>query len=144
MTLCDFEQGFIGNCGLIAALAALSQRPEFLKEIAPKSKQTRGGIKLQFNMFCEGEPITLEIDDSLPFDENNSLVYATAQRKANLFLSSLFEKVYVKQACNYSYERCVSTRKISYFTKYTSLVNKNSSLVFSFSLPFIKYLKVFK
>ena len=32
--LTDFKQGYIGNCGLIAALAAISQRPEFLTEIA--------------------------------------------------------------------------------------------------------------
>ena len=116
VTLCDFEQGFIGNCGLIAALAALSQRPEFLKEIVPKILQTSQGILLQFNMFCEGEPITVTIDDSLPFDENNCLVYANAKRKENLFLSSLFEKVFVKHACNYSYERCKATRSMFVFS----------------------------
>ena len=36
VSLSDFKQGKIGNCGLIAALAAISQRPEFLSEIAPK------------------------------------------------------------------------------------------------------------
>ena len=99
----DFKQGFVGNCGLMAALAALSQRSEFLTKIAPTIEQTSDGIELKFNMFCEGKSITIKIDDSLPFDEDNALVYATAQRKANLFISSLFEKAFVKQACNYSY-----------------------------------------
>ena len=67
-------------------------------------------------MFCEGEPITVTIDDALPFDENNCLIYANAKRKANLFLSSLFEKVFVKYACNYSYERCEATRSMFAFS----------------------------
>ena len=33
---CDFQQGNVGNCGLIAVLPALSKRPKFLTEIAPK------------------------------------------------------------------------------------------------------------
>ena len=105
----DFVQGDVGNCGLIAAFAALSQRTEFLKEIAPTIYSTRDGIKLQFNMFCEGEPITVIIDDTLPFEENKYLVYADSERTDNLYLSSFFEKVFVKQACNYSYERTIST-----------------------------------
>ena len=32
---CDFEQENVGNCCFVAALASMSQRPEFLTEIAP-------------------------------------------------------------------------------------------------------------
>ena len=119
MIFSDFQQCGIGNCGLIAALAALSQRSEFLTEIAPTIYPTSDGIKLQFNMFCKGEPITVIIDDALPFDKNKSLVYANAKRKENLFLSSLFEKVFVKQACNYSYERCKGTRTNFAFSSFS-------------------------
>ena len=72
----DFKQGSIGNCGLIASLATISQRPEFLEEIAPKIEQTSDGLKLHFKMFHEGNPIIVTIDDALPFDENNCLIYA--------------------------------------------------------------------
>ena len=56
VSLSDFKQGDIGNCGLIAALAAISQRPEFLSEIAPRIEHTSEGVKLHFNMFHNGIP----------------------------------------------------------------------------------------
>ena len=109
----DFEQGPIGNCSLIAAFAALSKRPEFLTEILPK---IISGDNYLFNMFCEGKPTKVVIDDSLPFQENNnneySLVYGRGNRKENLYLASLFEKVFVKQAWNKSYERCIAARSL--------------------------------
>ena len=61
--LSDFKQGKIGNCGLMAALAAISQRSEFLTEIAPKIEHTSEGIKLHFKMFYKGNPIVVTIDD---------------------------------------------------------------------------------
>ena len=89
---------------MLAVLASLSQRPEFLQEIAPQIEQTSDGVKLHFNMFCEGERKIVTIDDALPFNQNNSLIYARSLRNNNLYLASFFEKVFVKQACNYSYE----------------------------------------
>ena len=74
----DFMQGDIGNCGLTAVLASLSQRPEFSAEITPKIEQTSEGVKLQFNMFFKGKPKVVTIDDALPFDKNNALVYASS------------------------------------------------------------------
>ena len=44
VSLTEFKQGDIGNCGLIAALAAISQRPEFSTEIAPRIEHTIKGI----------------------------------------------------------------------------------------------------
>ena len=44
---CDFEQGNVGNCCFVAALASMSQRPEFLKEIAPFIHRTSKGVELQ-------------------------------------------------------------------------------------------------
>ena len=76
----DFQQGKLGNCGLIAALATMSQRPEFLEEIAPKIEQTSEGVRLHFKMFLEGKPVIVTIDDALPFDENNCLIYARSLR----------------------------------------------------------------
>ena len=44
VSLFDFKQGDIGNCGLIAALATISQRPELSTEIAPRIEHTIKGI----------------------------------------------------------------------------------------------------
>ena len=71
VSLTDFKQGDIGNCGLIASLAAISQRPEFLSEIAPKIEHTSEGVKLHFFMFYKGKPTIVTIDDKLPFKKPN-------------------------------------------------------------------------
>ena len=105
----DFSQGDIKNCGLIASIASLSQRPEFFEEIAPQIEQTSEGVKLNFNIYYKGNKKTVTIDDALAFDKNNSLVYARSAQNDNLFLASFFEKAFVKQACNNSYDRGVGT-----------------------------------
>ena len=74
--MCDFKQGYLKNCGLIAVLAALSKRPEFWTEIAPKIIQLRNKCKYIFSMHHQGRPIKIIVDDSLPFDKENNLVYA--------------------------------------------------------------------
>ena len=113
----DFKQGSIGNCSLIAAFAVLSKRPEFLTEILPK---IISGDNYSVNMYCKGKPIKVVINDSLPVYENNnneySLVYAQGNRKENVFLASLLEKAFVKQACCYSYKRSIGTRALFAFT----------------------------
>ena len=65
--LSDFRQGKIENYGLIAALAAISQRPEFLSEISPKIEYTSEGVKIHFIMFYKGKPTIVTLDDNLPF-----------------------------------------------------------------------------
>ena len=99
ISLTDFYQGYIGNCGLITALAAISDRPEFLSEIAPKIIHTSEGVKLIFNMFYKGRPKVVTIDDKLPFikpnfvrlsDEKLSLIYARSAQNDNLYLASFF------------------------------------------------------
>ena len=101
----DFKQGHIGNCGLIAALASLPKRPEFLKEIAPKTIKDRDGKKLEFKMFSQGKPLKVTIDYNLPLDNNNSLIYARSARNEKFYLASYFEKAFVKQACFNSYKK---------------------------------------
>ena len=98
----DFVLVEMENCGLIASVGALTQRPEFSNEIAPEIEQTSEGMKLKFNTFYEGKPVTVTIDDTLMFDENNLLVCASSLQNNDLYLASLLEKAFVKQACNNS------------------------------------------
>ena len=97
--LTDFEQGKIGNCGLIATLGAISQRPEFLSEIAPKIEHTSEGIKIHFKMFYKGKQTIVTIDDKLPFikpklfkrfffGKRPSLIYAKSRNDNNFYLAS--------------------------------------------------------
>ena len=104
--LTDFTQGDIGNCALIAALAAISQRPEFLSEISPNIEYTSEGIKFHFKMFYKGYPVVVTIDDKLPYKlsyDKTSLVYAQSANNKELILASLFEKVVVKLVCHSNY-----------------------------------------
>ena len=116
LLLCDFKQGCVGNCGLISALAALSLRPEFTKEICPVIENCDGITKVHFNMFFEGEPVRVTIDAALPFDENNQLVYSRSARSDRLCLCSFFEKAFVKQACHGFYEHSRSTEAFLAFS----------------------------
>ena len=88
----DLKQGFAGNCALIACLAALSRRPEFITQIVPKVVRLRDVTKYQFNMYHKGRPIKVIIDDVLPFDKKNRLLYAGSLRNIKFFLASLLEK----------------------------------------------------
>ena len=120
--LSDFQQGEIGNCGLIAACAALSQRPEFLTEIVPIIVQTSEGKKLCFKMFYEEMEVPVIVDDALPIDyniDNFSMIYACSARNENLYLASLFEKAFVKQVCNNSYEFTEGTRPLFVFSSFS-------------------------
>ena len=108
VSLTDFTQGKIANCGLIAVLAAISQRPEFLSKIAPKIEQTSEGMKFHFKMILKGKPIVVTVDDKLPYellDDKISLIYAKSGNGDNLYLASLFEKAVVKLVCNSNYNK---------------------------------------
>ena len=126
VSLSDFRQGSIGNCGLIAALASMSRRTEFLDEIAPKVDYTKEGIKFHFKMYCKGKPVTVTIDDKLPFLKPNFLdrlfgkhpflIYARSLQNNNCYLASLFEKAVVKHACFNSYARSVGIHQSFVFS----------------------------
>ena len=95
----------------MSALAAISSRPEFLSEIAPKVEHTSDGIRLHFNMFYKGNPVIVTVDDKLPFFKRSSgkelsLVYATSKNDEKFYLAAFFEKAVVKQACFRSYDLC--------------------------------------
>ena len=116
----DFKQGRVGNCGLITSLAALSRRPEFLKEIAPKIVSARNGKKLQFKMFSRGNPIKVSVDENLPLDDAKSLIYAGSARNSKFRLASYFEKAFVKQACFNSYKKSDETDPIYALTSFSN------------------------
>ena len=116
---CDFKQGIIGNCGFVAALASMSQRPEFLTEIAPSIHRTSKGVEFHFNMFYKGDPVKVVIDDALPFDKNDNLVYARSSRKDNAYIAALFEKAFVKLICNKSYDGCDGVSPAAAFSSFS-------------------------
>ena len=117
--MCDFMQGNVGNCCLIAVLAAISKRSEFWTEIAPKIVQLRNNSKYIFSMYHQGRPIKIIVDDSLPFDKENNLVYARSLRNEKFLLASFFEKAFIKKACYNSYERSHCTDSLFAFSSFS-------------------------
>ena len=119
LQLCDFLQGAVGNCGLMAALAALSLRPEFEDKIAPAIDISSG--LLRFKTFLFGEPAPVTVDDALPFVGNEWLAYAGSRRydeegEELVCASSFFEKAFVKLACSSDYLRSTATEPLFAFT----------------------------
>ena len=132
LSLAEFQQGDIANCGLIATLAAISQRPEFYTEISPKVEQTSESIKFRFNMFYKGKPVTVRIDDKLPFvgnlsDDKFSLIYARSAENDNSYLASFFEKAFVKQACFKSYDHSVGIDPLFVFSVFSDCLTSCSA-----------------
>ena len=102
----------------------MSQRPEFLRKIAPGISYNNDGIYFHFNMFSQGKQVPVTVDDALPFDENNSLVYASSVERDSLLLSSFFEKAFVKLACWKYYQYSIATRPVFVFSCFSdSLVS---------------------
>ena len=116
----DFKQGHIGNCGVPAAFAALSQRPEFLEEISPKVVRTNDGITFQCNMFHCGKNIVLNMNDSLPvFKVGSGFIYSKSNRDSKLLLSCIMEKAFVIVSCNYSYDCCHGKDPVAVFRAFS-------------------------
>ena len=121
---------------MIAALAAISQRPEFLSEIAPKVEHTSEGIKIHFNMFFKGKPTTVTIDDKLPFikpsffewlfGKRPTLIYARSSNDDNLYLTSLFEKAVVNLVCNNDYKNSEGIRTNFVFSLFSDCLTSYS------------------
>ena len=123
LRLSDFKQGDIGNCGLVSALAAISQRLEFSNEIYPTvdpiADKTNPFQNIHFKMYCEGAQTEVTVDDALPFRNKNSLVYAKSASKDEVSMASYFEKSFVKQACYSSYNRCVGIHPNFVFSSFS-------------------------
>ena len=84
-------------------------------------------------MFFKGNPITVTIDDKLPFikprffkrlfGKRSSLIYAKSTNDDNLYLASLFEKAVVKLVCNSIYSKSVGIRSYYVFSLFSDCMN---------------------
>ena len=104
MTVHDFVQGNLGNCGMVAAMAGLAKDKELRGKVAPWAEQgCRAGLppKVAFNLFKMGEAHTVEVDRKLPTFKNK-LVYCRSSN-GNL-LGPLLEKALVQLHFGGNYE----------------------------------------
>jgi len=89
----------------VCSITAVAGVPGYLDRIVPKNQSFESGNYAGIFNFCfwwKGHWTSVVIDDFLPVDEQNNLLYCRNNRNKNDFFISLLEKAYAK--LNGSYE----------------------------------------
>ncbi|XP_059096640.1 calpain-9-like isoform X3 [Tigriopus californicus] len=92
----DINQGEIGNCWFLAAMANLAESEQCFSKVVPPNQDFGPGYCgiFRFRFWRFGEWLEVVIDDRLP-TRNGELIYLRSVDK-NEFWSSLLEKAYAK------------------------------------------------
>ncbi|RNA20918.1 calpain-5, partial [Brachionus plicatilis] len=95
----DLFQGQLGNCWVIAAASSLLSVPEYLNRVIPTDQSFEddayAGI-FHFRFWHDGEWTEVVVDDRLPVDENNKLIFCQNLVDNNEMFGPLLEKAYAK------------------------------------------------
>ncbi|XP_059838683.1 calpain-9-like isoform X2 [Hypanus sabinus] len=93
----DVCQGRVGDCWFLAALASLTMQQELFNHIVPPDQNFQReycGI-FRFRFWYFGDWVEVVVDDRLPTDDNNQLIFVSSCDK-NEFWCALLEKAYAK------------------------------------------------
>ncbi|KAE9549281.1 hypothetical protein FO519_007503 [Halicephalobus sp. NKZ332] len=90
----DIEQGNLGNCWFLSALAVIAERPEILERIVVTKIYNKYGI-YKIRLCVDGLWETVFVDDFFPCDKNSSCMIFAVGRKNQLWVS-LIEKALAK------------------------------------------------
>jgi len=97
----DTLQGYLGDCWILSAASAIAIDPEKIKKLFLTDHLNSAGV-YALNMYVMGVPVTVTVDEYLPFFYNDptALVYAKAAVDGALWMPIL-EKAAAKLFGNY-------------------------------------------
>ena len=101
----DLDQGDMGDCWLIAAIASIATVPEYANVAIPKDQSFAPGEYagiFHFRFWQYGEWYDVVVDDHLPVETKTSeLVYCSNEKDKNEMFGPLIEKAYAKLVSHY-------------------------------------------
>ena len=99
----DLDQGYLGNCWFIAGCAAIVIIPELFDNVVPSGQSFEAqyaGI-FRFRFWLYGEWTEVVVDDRLPVNSSNKLLFCSNKQEPNEFWAALLEKAYAKVCGSY-------------------------------------------
>ena len=103
----DISQGFIGNCWILSALAAVADSPGRIEKLFLNTgnEQSAEGV-YAVNLYVLGLPMTIMVDDYLPLtkrsDDSFSTVFTEISDDGSLW-GPILEKAFAKRYGNYEH-----------------------------------------
>ena len=95
----DLFQGQLGDCWFIAGAVLMATVPEFFKVVVPDDQSFDKGDycgMFHFRFWRFGKWLEVVVDDRLPVDNFNKLIYCSNKKFPNELWCALIEKAYAK------------------------------------------------
>ncbi|CAF0866395.1 unnamed protein product [Brachionus calyciflorus] len=125
----DFDQGILKNSSLVIGCSSLILKTELFEFVIPSGQHfgypNYCGI-FHFRFWYYGKWVDVAIDDRLPVDSNNNLIFGKNKVLTNEFWFPLFEKAYAKFCGSYEHLECINSANF--------LVDLTSAIVEEFEI----------
>ena len=97
----DITQGEIGNCWVMAAISALAENPDRVRDIFISTGYEPAGI-YAMNMHMLGIPRTMIVDDLMPLTPDGSTLFGGLGKDGS-YWAAIAEKMIAKHYGNYNH-----------------------------------------